>query len=398
MKEESVSTKKFELSEMQQEAVRIIEDWFKNSKKKSFFLAGYAGTGKTTLVEYIIKKLQMKDSEVAFACYTGKASLVVTRKANGKYTASTIHKLIYNVRTDRNGDLHSEKKSKDELSHLKLIVIDEASMVDGQIMKDLKSFGIKILFIGDTGQLPPVSQNGIEDFMSMFNNPDFTLTEIHRQAAENPIIKLSMLARTKQEISPGVYGENKEVVVIDKVTWEAHKNRLYKSADQIICGFNKTRSHINDEIRELLGFDSVYPMIGDKMICLKNDWDKSVNDYSLVNGMTGYVHKVYSSDEIKRDPKYESTVIDFRPDFTDEFFKELYIPNDSIGNPGFKLLPYDESDYNRFDFGYAITCHKSQGSQWDNVVVLNEVLNHETHHRWLYTAITRAAEKLILVV
>ncbi|WP_223251486.1 ATP-dependent RecD-like DNA helicase [Bacillus sp. MZGC1] len=187
-------------------------------------------------------------------------------------------------------------------------------------------------------------------------------------------------------------------MVIDKSTWEAHKNRLYKTADQIICGFNKTRSHINGEIRELLGFDSIYPMIGDKLICLKNDWEKSVNDYSLVNGMTGYVHKVYSNDEIKRDPKYESTVIDFRPDFTDELFKELYIPNDSIGNPGFKLLPYDESDYNRFDFGYAITCHKSQGSQWDNVVVINEVLNHKTHHRWLYTAITRAAEKLILVV
>ncbi|MFP3624917.1 hypothetical protein, partial [Burkholderia sp. SIMBA_051] len=77
-----------------------------------------------------------------------------------------------------------------------------------------------ILFIGDTGQLPPVSQDGIEDFMTMFNNPDFTLTEIHRQAAENPIIKLSMMARTKQKIEPGVYGENKEVVVIDKSTWE----------------------------------------------------------------------------------------------------------------------------------------------------------------------------------
>lgn len=398
MKEESISTKKFELSEMQQEAVRIIEQWFKDSKKKSFFLAGYAGTGKTTLVEYIIKKLQMKDSEVAFACYTGKASLVVTRKANGKYAASTIHKLIYNVRTDRNGDLHSEKKSKDELSHLKLIVIDEASMVDGKIMKDLKSFGVKILFIGDTGQLPPVSQNGIEDFMSMFNNPDFTLTEIHRQAAENPIIKLSMMARTKQAIAPGTYGENKEVVVIDKGTWEAHKNRLYKTADQIICGYNKTRSYINDEIRELLGFVSKYPMVGDKMICLKNDWEKAVSDYSLVNGMTGYVDKVYEENETKKELKHESTAIDFRPDFTEECFKELYIPNESLTNPTFKMLPWEESDYNRFDFGYAITCHKSQGSQWDNVVVINEVLNHETHHRWLYTAITRAAEKLILVV
>lgn len=114
------------------------------------------------------------------------------------------------------------------LQDLKLIVIDEASMVDGQIMQDLKSFGIKILFIGDTGQLPPVSQNGNEEFLKMFNNPDFQLTEIHRQAAENPIIKLSMLARTKQEIEPGVYGKDGEAVVITHATWENVKDRLYK--------------------------------------------------------------------------------------------------------------------------------------------------------------------------
>ncbi|MCY8318280.1 ATP-dependent RecD-like DNA helicase [Bacillus vallismortis] len=387
------------LSRTQEQAVESIEKWFKGKQKQTYFLSGYAGTGKTTLVNYVIEKLGIKLDEVAFACYTGKAALVVTQKAQGRYKASTIHSLIYKVYTDNNGEIKVTKKAKSMLQDLKLIVIDEASMVDGQIMKDLKSFGIKILFIGDTGQLPPVSQNGNEEFLKMFNNPDFQLTDIHRQAAENPIIKLSMLARTKQEIEPGVYGKDGEAVVITHATWENIKDRLYKKADQIICGYNRTRKQLNSEIREVLGFTGDVPLNGDKMICLNNDWNKSIDDVSLVNGMTGYVKKVYKSEEIKEKFTHEATTIDFRPDFSEEsYFREITIPNKLLTDPTFKLLPYEHKVYNSFDFGYAITCHKSQGSQWKNVVVLNEVLNKDTHHRWLYTAITRSSERLVLVI
>ncbi|MFZ8009183.1 AAA family ATPase, partial [Bacillus licheniformis] len=275
--------------------------------------------------------LKIKLSEVAFACYTGKAALVVTQKAQGKYKASTIHSLIYDTYVDKKtGDLTVKKKSKDMLSHLKLIVVDEASMVDGQIMSDLRSFGVKILFIGDTGQLPPVSQNKNEEFLQMFNNPDFTLTEIHRQAAENPIIYLSMLARTKQKIEPGTYGKNGEAVVITHSTWETMKEHFYEKADQIICGYNRTRKHLNSEIRKFLGYESDFPLEGDKMICLKNDWNKNLDDISLVNGMTGYVSKVYQEDAVSEKLKYDSTVIDFQPDFTGDYFEKLVIPNDSL--------------------------------------------------------------------
>ncbi|AHZ16099.1 hypothetical protein V529_20730 [Bacillus velezensis SQR9] len=387
------------LSKTQEQAVESIEKWFKGNQDQTYFLSGYAGTGKTTLVNYVIEKLGIKLDEVAFACYTGKAALVVTQKAQGRYKASTIHSLIYKVYTDKSGEIKVAKKAKSMLQDLKLIVIDEASMVDGQIMQDLKSFGIKILFIGDTGQLPPVSQNGNEEFLKMFNNPDFQLTEIHRQAAENPIIKLSMLARTKQEIEPGVYGKDGEAVVITHATWENVKDRLYKKADQIICGYNRTRKQLNSEIREVLGFTGDVPLNGDKMICLNNDWNKSIDDVSLVNGMTGYVKKVYKREEIKEKFTHEATTIDFRPDFSEEsYFRKITIPNKLLTDPTFKLLPYEHKVYNSFDFGYAITCHKSQGSQWKNVVVLNEVLNKETHHRWLYTAITRSSERLVLVI
>ncbi|AMR10743.1 ATP-dependent DNA helicase [Bacillus paralicheniformis] len=384
---------------MQQQAVESIEDWFKGEGKAPYFLAGYAGTGKTTLVNYVIDKLKIKLSEVAFACYTGKAALVVTQKAQGKYKASTIHSLIYDTYVDKKtGDLTVKKKSKDMLSHLKLIVVDEASMVDGQIMSDLRSFGVKILFIGDTGQLPPVSQNKNEEFLQMFNNPDFTLTEIHRQAAENPIIYLSMLARTKQKIEPGTYGKNGEAVVITHSTWETMKEHFYEKADQIICGYNRTRKHLNSEIRKFLGYESDFPLEGDKMICLKNDWNKNLDDISLVNGMTGYVSKVYQEDAVSEQLKYDSTVIDFQPDFTGDYFEKLVIPNDSLTDDAFKLQPHEHKIYNSFDYGYVITCHKSQGSQWEKVVVIDEVLDRNMHHRWLYTAITRSTEKLVLVV
>ncbi len=264
-------------------------------------------------------------------------------------------------------------------------------------MSDLKSFGIKILFIGDTGQLPPVSQNKNEEFLQMFNNPDFTLTEIHRQAAENPIIHLSMLARTKQKIEPGTYGKNGEAVVIAHSTWETMKEHFYETADQIICGYNRTRKYLNSEIRKFLGYESCFPVEGDKMICLKNDWNKNLDGISLVNGMTGYVNKVYQ-DAVREKLKYDSTVIDFQPDFTDDYFEKLIIPNDSLTDDSFKLQPNEHKIYNSFDYGYVITCHKSQGSQWEKVVVIDEVLDRDMHHRWLYTAITRSSEKLVLVV
>lgn len=384
------------LTPMQQEAVKAIDNWFRNGSEQTFFLAGYAGTGKTTLVHYVIKKLRLRLSHVAFACYTGKAALVLTQKAKGRFRGHTIHHLIYNLVMDKTGRMVFVKKGKEELAHIKLIVIDEASMVDGKIMKDLKSFGKKILFIGDQGQLPPVSQKGNEEFVKMFNNPDFALTEIHRQAEGNPIIHLSMLARTKQPIQYGWYG--KEVLVMNQMEWQSVKEKVYTTADQIICGYNRTRQSLNQDIRRYLGFTDDLPQVGDKLICTRNNWGKNIQDISLVNGMTGYVQEVNYN--VKQNYKITRDVIEikFRPDFTDECFEQLYLVSDHFKGNEYKLLPHEYNIYCEFDFGYAITCHKSQGSQWEKVVVINEVLDTENHHKWLYTAITRSSSKLVLVL
>lgn len=392
-----MATKDIELAPMQEQASSMIIDWYK-TKKQILHLAGYAGTGKTTLVDYVIGKLGIRLNRVAFACYTGKAALVLSQKAKGRYKAQTIHRLIYQLDGESKGAPKFIRKSKDELAHLKLIVIDEWSMVDGKTFEDLKYFGIKLLLIGDQGQLPPVSKADSPELDKLRKTPDFELTEIHRQAEGNPIIHLSMLARTKQHIAYGWYGNDKEVLVCNRMQWESIKQHCYTSADQIICGYNKTRTGLNQDIRQYLGFTSHLPQEGDKMICTKNNWGKNIDDISLVNGITGHVRRVNNNLAKDYDIRREATEIDFQPDFTDNQFKKLYLVNDHFSGKEYKLTPDEYSIYSQFEFGYAITCHKAQGSQWDKLVVIAETLNREEHHKWLYTAITRAASRLILVL
>ncbi|WAT23497.1 ATP-dependent RecD-like DNA helicase (plasmid) [Bacillus halotolerans] len=394
----TITPNKIDLTPTQMNAVKSIFNWYKSGDKQTYFLAGYAGTGKSTLVDYVIKNLGIKRSHVEFACYTGKAALVLTQKAKGKYKAKTLHRLIYKPDFDETGKMKFILKDTDELKDIKLIVVDEASMVDGNIMRDLKSFDKKILFIGDQGQLPPVSQKGNEEFLEMFNNPDFVLTEIHRQAEGNPIIHLSMLARMKKPIPYGWYGENKEALVINHAQWQKVKQSCYTSADQIICGYNRTRTSLNNDIRKYIGYTNKLPQVGDKLICTKNNWNKNIREINLVNGMTGFVKCISHNIPKEGDIKRGAMSVEFQPDFTEETFRDLFLVNDHFEGKKYELYPHEYNVYSQFDFGYAITCHKSQGSQWEKVVVINEVLDPEMHHRWLYTAITRSSEKLVLVI
>lgn len=386
------------LTPMQGQAVNAIKQWYRHSDKKIFHLAGYAGTGKSTLVDYVIQELNIPIHRVAFACYTGKASLVLTRKAKGKFQAQTNHRLIYKLDKNTEGNPTFIRKSRDELSGIDLIVNDEWSMVDGKTFEDLKYFGIKMLLIGDQGQLPPVSKANNEELEYIRSHPDFSLTEIHRQAEGNPIIYLSMLARTKQPIPYGLYGDGGEVLVINPFQWQSVKEECYTTADQIICGYNRTRQGLNQDIRKYLGFHDVFPQVNDKLICTRNNWGKSIRDISLVNGMTGFVKNIKYHVAKSLDVRRDAMEIQFRPDFTDECFHNLYLVKDHFTGKEYKLLPHEHSTYCEFDYGYAITGHKSQGSQWDKVVVINEVLRAEEHHRWLYTTITRSSEKLVLVI
>lgn len=381
--------KNISLTDEQNIAVKGIEQWYRKKDDQVCSLLGYAGTGKTFLVNHIINELGISHNKVAFCTFTGKASLVL-KMNNPLFDASTIHRLAYKV--DTSGTVPTfELRDKKDLAHLELIVVDEYRMVSKDLYEDLLSFGKPILLIGDKGQLPPIGEVIDDSAIQKFH-----LTQIHRQAEGNPIIHLSMLAREGKRIEPGAYGKN--VYVFGRNTAKQETlEKLHLRADQIICGYNSTRKRINTRTRELLGFEGLTPQVGDKLICLKNSWDEVMEDMPLINGMTGYVEKVKGDVDKTGAIIRDAMKIDFRPDFSPvDCFTNLLIPTEDFTTPKLELEPFEWNLYQRFDFGYAITTHKSQGSQFDNVFVKNEVLNSREHSNWLYTAITRASQNLVL--
>lgn len=372
-----------ELTALQTNAIEEAEKWHKLQNEQFFSIHGYAGSGKSTLVEYLIHKLGLEHN-VAYVTFTGKASLVLNQKG---CSATTIHHLIYEPKACVINGVPTVKFEKVEAlsARIKLIVIDESSMVSEEILKDLAGYKVPILAIGDPEQLPPIGKTNF-----LMQHCNVFLNEIHRQAANNPIIYLSMLARNHEEIPYGLYSKN--VMVLRR---RDLRDCTLLTADQVICGKNATRKTLNERIRLLLHGESIdHPVINDKLICLKNNWQLVLDDYPLINGMIGYIQglRYYNS-------KTNEARLDFRPDFLDKrYFENIKANFGAIYNKPFKNdSELEDRDMNFFDYGYAITCHKSQGSSFNKVVVYEETLDPKMHARWLYTAITRAEKQLVLV-
>lgn len=401
----------FSFSDDQFRAYRLIVDWFFRSTKQIFVLTGYAGTGKTTLLKsVIVDALGLEpDVSVAFVTPTGKAATVLIR--NG-IAATTLHKLIYQSQVfEEEVEVNGKKITVEKLSFkrrdsidkgIRLIVLDEASMVSDEIIEDLANFGVKLLLCGDNAQLPPV-----EGFNNCLKTPDYCLTTIVRQELDNPIIRLSKMAREGEYIPYGHYGNT--VAVMSKRTFVGDKRRQsLLHADQIICGINKTRVQINDEVRALRGLGSL-PQTGDKLICTQNNWETYIDSelrFNLVNGIIGTAYDTFY------DMEKAIGFMQFMPDFLDEYCPEA-LPFDAgifiDGNYRYRRGDYFEKTdengepvgaftLNRFEYGYCISCHKAQGSEFDDVIVFDESYAFkEDKNRWLYTAITRAKKKLIIL-
>ncbi|MDE6373378.1 MAG: AAA family ATPase, partial [Clostridia bacterium] len=392
-------------------ADKKISDWFFNGTRQVFVLTGYAGTGKTALLKHtVLNTLGLDDLvSAAFVTPTGKAATVLIK--NG-VTACTVHRLIYQSQTtEQEVEINGKKIKVERLifrrresidKAIKLIVLDEASMVSDDVLGDILNFGVKVLLCGDNAQLPPV-----EGFNTFLQTPDHTLTQIVRQQLDNPIIQLSQLAREGKPIPFGNYGDKAFVLYGRKFEGERRKKLLLRS-DQIICGLNRTRAKINDEMRAAHGFEGL-PKSGEKLICTYNNWEQFIDGemrFNLVNGIIGTAI----------DPFYDvgsgMGFTQFKPDFLDENCPEA-LPFD-IGifengeyryNHGDTFAKFDENGeatgvftLNRFEYGYCISCHKAQGSEFDNVIIFDESFAfREDKNRWLYTALTRARKKLILV-
>ena len=373
-----------EFSAEQDRALKAVSKWLKAGDRQVFRLFGYAGTGKTTLAQHFAEGV---DGNVLFAAFTGKAAQVLRSKGAAK--ASTIHSLIYRPKGEE--EIEDEETGvknvsptfslnrKSVVSDAKLIVIDECSMVDEALGQDLLSFGTPVLVLGDPGQLPPVKGGG---YFTEYE-PDFMLEEVHRQARDNPIVDLAQRVREGRSIMIGDYGAAAKVISKTDVTTE-----LVLSADQVLVGTNRTRRRYNERLRELKGFEGPIPQAGDKLVCLRNDTAKG-----LLNGSLWTVTSAPRSVKPAM-----NLLIRAEDEGIDRVSAKVKVLKAVFETPDAEISWQIKRRHDDFDYGYALTVHKAQGSQWDNVVLFDESYAFREHsQRWLYTAITRAAETLTIV-
>lgn len=390
------------LTEKQEQGLEICLKRYKERERFSV-ISGYAGTGKSTLVKFLVAAFVHQfnidpEEDICYAAFTGKACQVLQRKGNKP--VKTLHKLLWSFQPI--GDKKFRRIRNFPLEY-KVVIVDECSMIDAEILKELGSHTeCHFIFLGDPGQLPPIDkghegQTGYD----LLQNPHVFLDEVMRQAQESEIIKLSMDVREGKEIS---YFKGQEVQVISKE--EVTTGHLLW-ADQIICATNATRIALNNQVRQILGFEGK-PQDGDKLICLRNCWETFSRDGNpLVNGNIGTLRNSFES-FIELPDKTLSATICGNIDIDDgDCYSDLMLDKQSIVTGNYSIN-YRNSNLMKkkgrpvpleFTYGYAITAHKSQGSEWNKVLVFEEKFpfSKEEHKKWLYTACTRASCKLVLV-
>lgn len=359
---------------------KAIQWWFDPHKKNIFVYSGLAGTGKSTCVNALVQLLGINKYQALYSTLTGKASIVLRSK--GCYS-NTIHSVFYRVCVDQETGQTYFAKRKSINGCIKLIIIDEVSMVDGKMMEDILSFGIPVLALGDPGQLPPLFHPN-----PYILHPDVMLTQVMRQAGESGILKLARYAREGRKLPYGKCLES-EVIHIDEI-------KDIEKYDMVLCWSNKRRNEINKIIRDKLGYSKIskYPLNGEKLVCLRNDLNNEIiyQDDIIVNPVNGMC--CFSvGDAIDYDKTADYVEMTFRPDF-------MHGPNDYF-HVNVSKVPFDTPDdvnpmeicrdHVLMSFGYCITVHKSQGSSWPRVLVIDDYRGRKDQYaQWIYTACTRS--------
>jgi exodeoxyribonuclease-5 len=324
--------------------------------KNEISIGGYAGVGKTTLVNYLTKFYP----NYGICAYTGKAANVLRKK--GVSGASTIHSRIYKPSFD-NGVMYFDLNLDPGCEGF---IVDEASMVSEVIYNDLKSFNLPIVFVGDHGQLEPVDSK-----FNLMLSPDYRLEEIHRNAG--PIAKFAEHLR-KGLNCRGFREEGSDVEFVSKLS-----DDLLTEVSQVICAFNKTRVSINSQIRNALGFKGVLN-VGERIMCLKNN-----RTQGLFNGMQGTVISLYNGPRGRK-------LMDF--EFDGFIYSGVPYEEDQFGKEKYKIKHGGGNSPNPFDYAYCVTCHKAQGDEFEKTLVIEQRCDKWDHRRWSYTAASRAKQKL----
>jgi len=409
-------------SPQQDAALKAVDDWYHKGDKQVFHFFGYAGTGKTTLAKHLAEGIE---GDVLFAAYTGKAAHVLQTKGCGQ--ASTIHSLIYRsrdkskhrleelqvelsellkslegmdeeyivkhpkvraLRTNIDEEARSANQpmfilnSESDVKNADMVVIDECSMVDATMGQDLLSFGTPVLVLGDPAQLPPVGAAG---YFTENIKPDVMLDEIHRQAMDSPVLRMATDVRQGKRLEMGHWGDDCHVLPYGT---KLDQERVL-AYDQLLVGKNTTRHAMNSKIRKFLEHDGSYPVIADRLVCLRNN-----SELGLLNGALFDVTSIDGVMDGKVHMTVRSTDDPMKSDIDVAALEQHFLGRGKELDTQYWL----RSEGQEFDYGYALTVHKSQGSQWDSVAVFDESWgNKQARQRWLYTAITRAAEKVTVV-
>lgn len=387
------------LTNKQEEGLRIAVQRYREGQPYTC-ISGYAGTGKSTLVKYIIAALNVNPGiDVAYVAFTGKAAEVLRHK--GCANATTAHKLLYKAKPMPDGKFRFIPRDILENPY-KVIVVDEVSMLPLDLWNLLLSHKVYIIACGDPFQLPPISKDTDNRILE---HPHVFLDEIMRQAKESEIIRITMDIREGKALE--CFSGN-EVQVINK---NDIVSGMYSWADQVITATNKMRNDVNALMRQLYERDPE-PQVNDKVICLRNCWEQldDLGETALVNGTIGTITEIEK--QYARYPIYgipSVPILKLTIDTEYETFHNIIADYTSVKEGNKFLTP--EQEYKifinkrcppapiEFNYGYAITCHRAQGSQWSNVMVIEERFPFDKieHARWLYTACTRASKKLILV-
>lgn len=366
----------FSLNSQQMDALRMFIPWLRDrpANKPVFRLFGYAGTGKTSLARVIAENLSMP---IVFCAFTGKAALRMEQA--GCPGAATLHSLLYHVVEDGEGHRRWVRRKNGPLAEAGLVVLDEASMIDEELARDLMSFGKPILALGDPAQLPPVRPDRGDGFF-MRQAPDVLLTEIERTAADNPLLELATAAREGRPIRVGTYGDSE---VLGSAQIEGLDLLAY---DQVITGKNVSRQVLNDEIRHRLGRTGPLPEVGDRLIGTRNDKGAFVR-----NGEQFVVTALGGTDDDG------ALVLEVQSlDLSQAPVRRVRVPPQCFTGERIDSRGWDEVQF--MDYGYAITAHKSQGSEWNRVLVFDESsFFGGIERRWLYTAITRARTRVTMI-
>lgn len=393
---------KIHLTQQQQSIVDKAVDWYFNSSEQIFQFAGNPGTGKSVVMNEIIKAIGLGVDKVAPMAYIGAAA--INMRLKGLVKAKTIHSWIYEtIETpvrDANGNIVMNKyfdrpevtfkRVLKDLSNIKLIAIDEGGTVPLRMRKDLLKLGKKILVAGDLDQLPPVG-----DYPAFLTDGKVhVLTEIMRQAKNSAIVYLCQRAKNNLPIHVGLYGN--EVFVMEEREFQKIANMVLPTAGVVLCGRNETRERYTDLIRHnILGKTSKLPDCGEKLICRINDWRLESGGINLTNGLTGRV--LNKPDVSTFDGKCFK--IDFMPDLNPVPFMDVPVDYEFFTTDFSKRKDMKAFNYcfgEGFEYGYVETVHVAQGSQWPTGIYFEEYMPSNMD-KLNYTALSRFSRKCIYV-